>query len=99
MLNGKLALHDIRDTEAFTAQIIHHSTHPYNEDLHAHLIALTWELSTRYNPDQGSRFSAWARLTCQRRLIDHTRKEHGDHRYHSGRNRPILVPLHTITDR
>lgn len=85
MLNGTLTLHDIRDVEAFTAAIIHQSNTPYNEDTHAHLIAETWILSTRYNPTQGSRFSAWAKHTLEHRLIDHDRTHNGDLRYQTGR--------------
>jgi DNA-directed RNA polymerase specialized sigma24 family protein len=90
MLNGVLTLHDIKDVEAFTAAILKGRR---DEDLHAYLIEETWLLSTRYKPGGNITFSTWARTTLERRLIDYTRKEQGDHRYHSGRNRPELISI------
>lgn len=93
MLTSTLALHDVRDAEAFCASILRRKGIPVDEDTLAYLVGECWILSTRFDGTQGSRFSAWAKLTLERRLIDRARKEHGDHRYHSGRNRPQFHPL------
>lgn len=82
-LNGKLALHDIQDVEAFTAQLIHRANLeiPWadQEDLHAHLIATCWELSLRYPPDHPSWdiFSARAATILKLRIVDWKRQRYG----------------------
>ena len=102
MLNGTLALHDIRDVEAFTASILAKAgigrSHPDHEDRHAFLIAECWILSTRYNGSQGSRFSAWAKWKLGLALIDRHRQVEGRTRWQFSdrtyeRPRPVLVPL------
>lgn len=90
MLNGTLTLHDIQDVEAFAAAILHRRGLTPTEDLLAYLVEEAWKLSRRYDPRTGSRFSAWAKLTLERRLIDIAR-QHDDHRYSS--RRPTLVHL------
>ena len=64
MLNGRLALHDIDDVEAFSKRIAQRhaprlSADDY-EDLVAYLIATCWELSTRYTGQSSKGFSAGA---------------------------------------
>lgn len=84
MLNGTLTLHDIRDVEAFCAHFLHKRNRAHDEDLLAYLIEETWILSQRYDGTRGSRFSAWARLTLERHLIQYDRNE-ADTRYEAGR--------------
>lgn len=70
LLNGTLALHDVRDVEAFCAAIIQRRQPdlPWVEqdDLLAELIEDCWVLSTRFQPG-GLSFSTWAQTTLVKR--------------------------------
>lgn len=81
MLHGKLQLHDIRDVEAFTAQIINHkhlTQEPCDrEDLHAYLIATCWELSIIQPQPWKRSFSGWATPLLQLRITDWQRNRYG----------------------
>jgi len=93
MLTGVLALHDIRDVEAFTLNTIHKAkaqlTPQELEDLHTYLIEETWLLSQRYKPG-GITFSTWAGHTLPKRIIDWKRKTYG--RTTNQQIRPTLIP-------
>jgi len=96
VLTGVLALHDIRDVEAFTLNTIHKAKvqlQPQElEDLHTYLIEETWLLARRYQPG-GITFSTWAGHTLPKRIIDWKRKQYG--RTHNGTHkqvRPTLIP-------
>ena len=105
MLNGKLALHDIHDVEAFCTTIAKGRNRQHNhheqEDLIAWLIEECWILSTRYQPG-GITFSTWARTTLQKRVHDHIRQRDGrttwkfKNHTHT-RTRPHLVSLDNPT--
>jgi DNA-directed RNA polymerase specialized sigma24 family protein len=94
MLNGRLTLHNIHDVEAFTAALL---PPPPDEDLHQHLIICTWQYSTTYRNGTAS-FSTYIRPLLQLRIIDYTRKHHGDHRYKTGRNKPQLISLNALAE-
>jgi hypothetical protein len=80
MLNGTLALHDIRDVEAFVTAIVKRADLQLlteeTEDLNAYLIATTWELSLKYHAGRIS-FSTWAQHTLRKRIIDWQRQKYG----------------------
>jgi DNA-directed RNA polymerase specialized sigma24 family protein len=84
MLNGTLALHDIRDVEAFCTRILKGArleiTEQDRTDLLAYLIEITWELSSRYQPGNLS-FSTWAHRTLRHRVIDWQRQWNGRTRW------------------
>lgn len=101
MLNGTLALHDIRNVEAFCADIARRHLgrlgHHDHEELLAYLVEECWLLSvTVYQPSRGS-FSTFAGDALRRKLIDHqrargrTRWQFRDRVYE--RQLPELVPL------
>jgi hypothetical protein len=81
LLSRPWTLLDIDDTEAFVGAIIRRSgftlSHHDEQDLVAYLLETIWQLSERYDGSQGSRFSAWAKLTLQRRTIDWYRAQFG----------------------
>jgi hypothetical protein len=86
--------------ESFCAAIARRYALPQQEqeDLIAWLIAITWELSLRYDGSQGSRFSAYARHVLVRRAPDWRRQRDGrtvwkfkDHTYE--RPRPEFVSV------
>jgi hypothetical protein len=85
MLNGKLELDDVRDTEAFCTYILNRArlnlTPHEHEDALAYLIEETWILSTRHRPGN-TPFSAHAATRLPQRLIDWQRKRK-DTRYPS----------------
>jgi len=85
MLNGTLALHDIRDTEAFVKAIIDRTkpapTHHDREDIAATLIAITWELSTLNPQPWRTSFAGWITPTLRLRIIDWRRQHHGRTRW------------------
>ena len=96
-----LALHDIADTEALAASIVHGSglelSFHDREDLLAFLVATAWQLSLVYEPG-GISFSSWAGTTLRRRLVDWQRQRFGRTRWQfAGRSyeraRPQLVSL------
>lgn len=103
MLNGKLALHDIQDVEAFTATILQRNRRTTatedHEDIHAWLIETCWELSLIYRPDNATvRFSTYARTTLTYRLTDYIRTRNGRTRWQFKdrtyeRPRPTLISL------
>jgi hypothetical protein len=80
VLNGRLELHDIRDTEAFCNNILQKArltlTPQDHEDALAYLIATAWHLSTTYKPGTRS-FSGYAGQRLPQRLTDwqRTRKD------------------------
>jgi DNA-directed RNA polymerase specialized sigma24 family protein len=99
VLNGRLQLHDIHDTEAYVHHLLrkgrwYHNLPPHQyEDLTTYLIAQAWELSTRYQPG-GITFSTWAHTTLTKRITDWQRKTHTDTRYPSN----TKYTTHPITD-
>jgi DNA-directed RNA polymerase specialized sigma24 family protein len=81
VLQGKLVLHDIQDTEAFAARIVNRSgldlDHYGREDLLAYLVETAWELSEQWNPDRNHRtFSGWALVILRRRVSDWQRSKY-----------------------
>lgn len=78
MLNGVMALHDIRDTEKLCRRILdnhlrktratlnHHDT----EDAVSYLIETAWELSLRYDPNRNTSFSKYAYSVLALRIVD-----------------------------
>lgn len=81
MLTGKLALHDVRDAEAFCARLIPNQwrdqLEPHDEeDLLAYLVETCWELSLTYRPGHIA-FSTLAGTTLRRRLTDWLRNRSG----------------------
>jgi hypothetical protein len=85
VLNGQLALHDIRDTEAFCITIIQRSRlelgHHDQQDLLAYLVEEAWILSRTWRPGP-SPFSTHAGQWLPRRIIDWQRQRQ-DTRYPS----------------
>jgi hypothetical protein len=81
LLSRPWTLLDIDDAEKFVGVVVRRSgfTLSYHdeEDLTAYLLETVWSLSERYDGSQGSRFSAWARFTLQRRTIDWYRARFG----------------------
>ena len=107
MLAGKLALHDVRDTEALCVSVLRRSrlelsSHDF-EDALSFLIEAAWKLSLGYQRgDRPASFSSYAAPILQRRVTDWQRKTKGrtrwtfrDHIYE--RPRPILVSLDSVT--
>lgn len=103
MLNGTLTLHDIRDVEAFCAELIPASTSREDrEDLHAYLIETCWELSLHHKPGTRS-FSARAGQILRQRRHDWQRQRNGRTRWQFAthtyeRPRPILVSHDDLGD-
>ena len=102
MLNGVLALHDIKDVEKFTAGILNEWLHgprrldPWRqESLHAYLIAAAYDLAQRYEqrPRRWS-FSKYAHTILRRRITDWYREEYGDSRRDTDLKRNIRFPDH-----
>ena len=103
LLNGRLQLHDLRDTEALAWSAIRahrlHLNPGERESLAAYLIAEVWRASLRYDPSRGS-FATLAGTIAHRRVVDWLRLEFGrsswqfhDHSYE--RERPVVVSLDT----
>jgi hypothetical protein len=94
VLNGQLALHDIRDTEAFATRIIqrtHLNLNPQDhEELLTWLIEETWNLARTWRPGP-SPFSTHAGQWLPRRITDWQRQRK-DTRYPSN-TRYTQVPL------
>jgi DNA-directed RNA polymerase specialized sigma24 family protein len=94
VLNGQLALHGIRDVEAYCDYHIRHSRLELNptdhEDLLDWLITETWRLSTRYRPGPKA-FTTLARERMPNLIIDWQRQRK-DTRYPSN-TRYTQVPL------
>src|SRR4051812_36883173 len=100
MLNGRLALCDVDDVEAFCAAVIPNTwrgrlTTDDREQLLTWLIETAWELSVVYRPG-GISFSTYAGNTLRRRIHDWLRNRDGrtvwkfkDRTHH--RPRPTLV--------
>ena len=91
----------MRDVEGLCVQVIHRSalklSYHEREDLLAYLLALTWELSERFQPG-GISFCSYATTTLRLRVIDWQRSRNGrtvwkfaGHTYE--RPRPKLVSL------
>jgi hypothetical protein len=102
LLSSTFALHDVRDVESFTGQIVERSglrlSVSDREELHVYLIEECWLLSRRYDGSGGSRFAAWAKTTLGLRCIDWQRQRYGRTRwkfagYTYERGRPQLVSL------
>jgi len=88
MLNGILALHDVRDVEQFCGRIIGRSrlelSAQDNEDLLAYLIETAWELSLLYDRGDSQyppRFSVYATNFLGLRVIDWQRARDGRTRW------------------
>lgn len=84
LLPRPLALHDVDDAERLCGSVIARSglTLDYHdrEDLLAYLLALTWELSERWEQPATARgwgFRAWATTTLRLRVIDWERQRFG----------------------
>lgn len=98
MLSGNLSLHDIRDVEAFCAEIIgrFNLSHHEREDLLAYLVEECWILSRQHRPGPYS-FASRASHILRRRVADlerqrfRTRWVFADRVYE--RPRPEFVPL------
>jgi len=73
VLQGKLVLHDLRDTEALAMRIVERSgfvlSYAEREELATYLIEVAWEISTVWKPGAAS-FSTYATTTLRRRAID-----------------------------
>jgi DNA-directed RNA polymerase specialized sigma24 family protein len=78
VLNGTLALFDVRDTEALAARAledqlrgmsIHLGEHDH-EDALAYLVATVWEVSRSFDPGRSRSFEHYAYSICRRRAID-----------------------------
>jgi hypothetical protein len=103
VLQGKLALHEIEDVEAYCACILQRSalelSQQEQEDALAYLIATTWELSLRYRPGIIHKgFSTWAGITLRQRISDWHRQSGGRTKwtFHDRiyeRTLPQFVPL------
>jgi hypothetical protein len=82
VLNGRLALHDIEDVEAFVWRIVHRSRLDLDfydqEDLATYLVETCWELSLRYKPGTGSTssFAGWAATNLRKRVVDWQRRKY-----------------------
>jgi hypothetical protein len=109
VLNGKLRLHDIEDTEARCIRIIQQSGLELGfherEDLLAWLVETAWELSLKWDPparNKHKNFSGWATLILKRRVIDWDRAKYRtkwqfyDRTYE--RPRAVLVSLDAGSD-
>ena len=94
----QFGLHDVDDSAAFVAAVVNRSglslSWAEREDLDQYLLIELWRRSLRYEGSQGSRFSAWARSTLPKRIVDWQRKSFGrrtwkfrDHVY----ERPVVV--------
>lgn len=78
LLNERLALHDIHDTEAFCRKILDKHlrntratlSNADHEDALAYLVATCWEISVAYDPDLSRSFSRYSYNILQRRTID-----------------------------
>lgn len=88
VLNGKLALYDVRDVEALAASIVQRAQPDLGfhdrEDLVAELVETAWELSlgyqrgdTRFPP----RFSVYVTPILKRRVVDWQRRRFGRTRW------------------
>jgi hypothetical protein len=102
VLNGRLELHDIRDTEAFCTYILNRSrltlTPQDHEDALAYLIQEAWILSTRHRPGN-TPFSAHAATRLPQRLIDWQRQRK-DTRYPSNtRYTTVSIHSHAVRSR
>jgi DNA-directed RNA polymerase specialized sigma24 family protein len=80
VLQGKLVLHDLRDTEALAMRIVERSgfvlSYAEREELATYLIEVAWEISTVWRPGAAS-FSTYATTTLRRRAIDWKRQKSG----------------------
>lgn len=107
MLNGKLELWDVRDTEALCGRVIQMSglelDHHEREELLAYLVALAWELSLEYEPGIIRRgFSLWVTTTLRRRVTDWHRQRNGRTKWQfaNGRTHERQLPkFQSIDDR
>lgn len=116
MLNGELRLHGV-DVENLAAAVMQEAcgrrrlNEQQRDDLLADLIAYTWELSLRYDPDQDHArargrepgFGGWAIHWLRFRVIDWVRKTEGrtrwafsDHVYE--RSVPAVASLDQLDD-
>jgi DNA-directed RNA polymerase specialized sigma24 family protein len=106
VLNGRLALFDVDDTErlaavALAAQLRRMGAHlreDDQEDALAFLVATIWEASLRYDPAHCSSFSRYAYQIARRRTVDFIRLRNGRTRWQSKdrlheRASPELVSL------
>jgi DNA-directed RNA polymerase specialized sigma24 family protein len=89
VLNGTLALFDVRDTEALAAKALDDQLRGMGavlreherEDALAFLIATIWEVSLSYDPRRSKCFEHFAYSICRRRAIDWIRKHRGRTRW------------------
>ena len=88
MLNGTLALHDVRDIERLADKALTDALRTMRatlppqerEDALAYLIATAWEASLTYQPTRSPSFSQYAYRRCKLRTIDWFRQRYVDTR-------------------
>ena len=89
LLGARLELWDVHDVEALARRILSGRLHAWGahldlidyEDALAHLIAIAWELSCRYDPAKGLSFSTYAEPILRLRIVDWYRKRFEGSRY------------------
>jgi hypothetical protein len=108
LLNSRLRLHDIDDTEAFAVRLVRRYATDLGQDdfeeLIVYLVEVAWELSLRYQPGKSANgFSAGAGTILARRIIDWRRSKFGRTRWvFAGRiherAQPSIVSLDELDD-
>ena len=88
MLRERLECHGV-DVEKLSRKVLENhlrktqstlTEHDYDDAL-AYLVATTWELSQRYNPDKGPAFSTYAWRLLSLRIVDWRREHHGRNKW------------------
>jgi len=101
MLSGKLALHDLADTEGLCAHVIQRSSlnlsYHEHEDLLTYLVETAWELSLTYRPGAGP-FSAYAAVRLRQRCTDWKRSQGRTRWQFSNRTYERTLPSFTTLD-
>lgn len=104
MLNGRLTLHNVNDTEALCRRVLdnhlrrtraHLRPHDYDDAI-AYLLTTAWEISQRYDPTRGTTFSTYAYRLLALRCIDWRRDQEGRTRWqfaNTTHERPRIDPL------
>jgi DNA-directed RNA polymerase specialized sigma24 family protein len=112
VLNGRLALFDVDDTESLAARALADQLRSMGASLREHerddalayLIATVWEASLKYDPERFLSFSTFAYQLSRRRTIDWFRGRFGRTRwslsngYEHDRERPDIYPLEAALD-
>jgi hypothetical protein len=97
-LQGPFSLHDVEDVEAHCQSIINrwkaargaHFQAADEEDLLAHLIAVSWVLSRSYDSTRSTlTFSTFSTQIGEKRIVDWYRKRFRDHRYLKPDEEPV----------